>query len=96
MGPGGLVVRVDSVRLGWGCRVGEAPIPDLAMPGEFQITSKPSLALVIVRSLSECSSPRASRMRQVNMMDEDMPPTTSLRDSTDTPTRPIPASANQE
>lgn len=42
------------------------------------------------------SSPRASRMRQVNMMDEDMPPTTSLRDSTDTPTRPMAATPNHE
>lgn len=42
------------------------------------------------------SSPRASRMRQVNMLDEDMPPTTSLRDSTDTPTRAAPSQPIQE
>jgi hypothetical protein len=42
------------------------------------------------------SSPRASRMRQVNTVDDDMPPTTSLRDSTDTPTRIIPTQSFQE
>jgi hypothetical protein len=35
-------------------------------------------------------------MRQVNMIDEDMPPTTSLRDSTDTPTRAVPSQPLQE